>query len=386
ALAAIRVTAVAEDGRSIETALPLTVVRPMGFQYDGNRELAEYYEPVAVHGPIVGGIGSTLTYSESHTESRQRGVSMALSTSFVKEQGQVDSETLTQGVSQSSSQSTTNSVGQSHSETENSSESFGTAYNSSESSSVDFSTSEGANWGWKTAKTDSEDEYSTKLNELSGSLSTGVSGSTTAEGSVPGFAKVSGTVGGSVDTKIGVATGTTTGEKTSKTNSNGNHMTDSSSEENAFGSVTTDGQSQSFQDTYGLSSQSEINSNTAQTEGTSESVSFSMGSAVSVSEKVTKGETETWEETFVSTSSDTTLLSYSTKVPRGRCAVVYRQTVRHVRTAQIYTYDLCGVRSLAGEATFNEWSWSPNVAVGSDCDSELPPSTQPTAACFMACE
>ncbi len=66
--------------------------------------------------------------------------------------------------------------------------------------------------------------------------------------------------------------------------------------------------------------------------------------------------------------------------------MVYRQTVRWVQTAQIYTYDLCGIRSLAGETVFNDWTWSPNIAIGDDCDTAPPESTLPKAACFLACE
>jgi hypothetical protein len=52
----------------------------------------------------------------------------------------------------------------------------------------------------------------------------------------------------------------------------------------------------------------------------------------------------------------------------------------------MYAYDLCGVRSTLGELTFNEWSWSPNIAIGDDCEASLPPSTQPKAQCFQACD
>ena len=68
-----------------------------------------------------------------------------------------------------------------------------------------------------------------------------------------------------------------------------------------------------------------------------------------------------------------------------RCAVIYRQTVRHVRTANLYAYDLCGVRSHLGELYFNEWSWSPNIVIGDDCDEEIPDSTLPSANCYRAC-
>lgn len=386
AIAAIRVTATDADGNAYHTALPLTVVRPLGFHYDGNYQLAEYYPPVPVHGPVVGSIKSTLSYSESHSESRQQGVSMVVSSSWTASQGKVNTESWSEGVSNTASHTSTNVVGQSHSESESASETFGTSYGSSESNSLDYSTKQGSNWGWNATSGQSEEEYNTKMGEIFGSTSAEVSASVTGEGSVPGFAKVSGTAGTKVGAEIGAKTGTTTGEKVATSEEFGNHMYESDEESTAFGSVTTDTQSQSVGGSYGLSSQSTINSSTSESNANSESTTYQMGGSGSLSENVSKGSQESWSETWVSTTQDTTLLSYSTAVPRGRCAVVYRQTVRWVRQAQLYSYDLCGVRSLVGELTFNEWSWSPNISIGSNCDQDPPPSTQPKAACFVACE
>ncbi len=304
-IAAISVTAVDAENNTYHTALPLTVVRPMGFHYDGNKELAEYYPPEVVNGPIPGAIGSSVTYAESHSETRQRGVSFSMSNTFVATQGEVDTETLTEGISTTNTQSSTNSIGQSHSETENSSETYGTTYNSSESNSVDFSTKEGANWGWNTTEDSSSEEYSSKLNELSAGVNTEISSSVTGEGSVPGFAKVSGTVGTKFGAEVGAKTGNTTGEKTQTGESHGNHMYNSTEESKAYGSVTTDGKSETLSGTYGLSKQSTINESKSETEATSESTSFAMGKAKSVSEQVSQGETQSWSETFVNTSQDT---------------------------------------------------------------------------------
>ncbi len=385
-IAAIRVTAIDENNNAYYTALPLSVVRPLGFNYDGNRELAEYYEPVAVNGPIVGGIGSELSYSESESESRQQGVSMTVTTSTVNSQGKVNSESFSEGVTASETTSKSNSQGQSHTETTSSSESYGTTYNSSESNSSEISTKDGANWGWNTVSGTTEEDYNTKMGEVFGSVNTEVSASVTGEGGVPGIGKVSGTVGSKVGAEVGAKTGNTVGEKTATKNESGNHMYESSEKGTAFGSTTTDGKSESVSGTYGLSNQSTINSNTTESEAKTNSVSFEMGKTASVSEEVQEGKAEAWTESWVNTTTNTTLVNYKAKVPRGRCAVIYRQTIRHVRTAQMYNYDLCGVRSLLGEMTFNEWSWAPNIAVGNDCERELPPSTQPEAACFLACE
>lgn len=384
--AAIRVTAVDANNNTYFTALPLSIVRPMGFNYDGNRELAEYYEPVAVHGPIVGGIGTVVSYAESHTEARQQGVSVTISKTWSQSQGKVATENWTKGVSTANTKSTTNSEGVAHTESETSSETYGTTHQSSNSTSADFSSSKGSDWGWNTTTGLTEEEYKTKMGEVFGSASASVNTSVTGEGSVPGFAKVSGTVGTTFGVEAGAKVGTTNGEKVSTKTDQGEHAYQSEGETSAYGSTTMDSTSESLSGTYALGSQSTINSSTAQTDAQTNSTTFEMGGSGSITENVTEGSAESWEETWVNTSSDTTLLNFSGKVPRNRCAVVYRQTVRYVRRAQVYSYDLCGVRTLVGETVFNEWTWSPNIAIGDDCEKSLPPSSQPKAACFLACE
>lgn len=385
-LAAIRVTGVDSNGNAYYAALPLSVVRPMAFNYDGRRELAEYYEPIAVNGPITGAIGSELTYSETHAEQRQRGVSLSMSNSFVKTQSSSNSENWSEGVSSTETNSVSNSVGQSHSESSNSNETYGVQYNKSEANSQDFSSSKGTNWGWQKNSETSEEEFKTKTGEVFGSVNSEVSASASAEGSIPGFAKVSGTVGTKFGAEVGAKSGNQEGVKEGSSQSYGNNMNESSNEQTAFGSVTVDGQSQSMGGSFGLAKQDSINSTTQESEAKSNSVTFNLGGAETVTDGVSEGKQKTWGETWVNTESDSTLVAYKSKVPNGRCAAVYRQTVRYVRRAQLYSYDLCGVRSLAGEAVFNEWSWSPNIAIGNDCSDGLPPSTLPKATCFLACE
>ena len=72
-ISSIRITAIGPNNEALYTALPLSVVRPIQFFYDGNRVLAERYEPVPVYGPVIGSIGTTLVYSETESESRQNG-------------------------------------------------------------------------------------------------------------------------------------------------------------------------------------------------------------------------------------------------------------------------------------------------------------------------
>jgi len=386
AYAGIRITAVDVNDNSYHTALPLQVVRPLAFHYDGNHQLAEYYEPVVVHPPIVGGIGTSVTYSETHSESRQNAVSVNISNSWSKSKALTQSSNWSEGVGLSESVSSTNAVGISHSESESASETYGASYSSSESNNVNVSSTSGSNWGWNATEGVSGEVFQQQMNELYGEASAEFSTTVSGEGSIPGFAKVGGSVGTKVGVKGGAKTGQTEGAKEGWKSDFGTHMYGSESETLAFGSTTTDTVSENVSGTYGLQFQNTINQQVSETQATALSTTYNMGGAVGLSDGVTEGGQESWTESWVSSSTDTNLLSYSSKVPNGRCAVIYRQTVRYVRKAQLYSYDLCGIRSLAGEMHFNEWLWAPNIVIGDDCDSEMPASTQPSAQCFHACD
>lgn len=387
-ISSIRITAVGPNNEQMFTALPLSVVRPIQFNYDGNRILAERYEPVPVYGPVIGSIGTTLTYAETASESRQNGVSVTVNKSFSQSKGLSNSQNWSEGVSQGTTLSTSNSTGVSHSESENTSESYGVSYNSSTSNSTNVSTSNGTNWGWNSNQGESQEESKTNTEDLYGELSASTTVGVSGEGSVPGFAKVGGKVDTMVGAKAGAKSGEAVGEKTGTTNSFGEHLYESENESTAFGSATTDSKGESVSGSYALGTQSSINSTTSESEATSESVTFQMGGSAGLSENVTEGSSESWSETWVDTQTNTTLLSYSSKIPNGKCAYVFRQTVRYAKAAQLYSYDLCGVRSVLGETVFNEWSWNPNITITEkdQCDAGVPPADMAPAECFFACD
>jgi hypothetical protein len=389
---AIRVTAVEVGGgengedKAYHTALPFSVVRSMHYYYDGNRVLAEYYEPEVVHPPIVGGIATSVTYSETHAESRQNAVTVSVSNSWTKSQNKLQTSNWNEGVATSSNQSSTNSVGIAHSEGENSSETYGTSYGTAQGTSSSFSSSSGSNWGWNAVEGTSQEEFDQELVGINGSVSGSVTTTVSGEGSIPGLAKVGGSVGTTVGAEVGAKKDNTVGHREGSKSEHGTHMYESDDETTGYGSTTTDTASKNMSGTYGLQKQSTINQTTSETAGSSESVTYNLGGSIGMNEGVTEGSTESWSETWVTSTTDTKLLSYSSKVPKNRCAVIYRQTVRYVRQAQVYSYDLCGVRSLVGEAVFNEWLWSPNIVTGIHCEQKMPESTQPPAHCYLACE
>lgn len=382
----VQVTAVGANGEVVETVLPLDVVRPLQFYYDGNRALAEYYEPVVVNGPIVGGIGSVLTYSESHSESRQQGVSMTVTRSAATSRGTTSTDSWNESLGVSETLSSTDQSSTSTSETTNQQQNYGESWNQSASTQVGLSSTDGTSWGWSLVQGVSQDQYQENVNSMGSATSGLVTTEVGGEASIPALGGVSGKVGSESGVTNEVGSAVTAGARAGSRTDRGSSASANESETRSYGSTTTDGRSQSIGGTWGVSDQSTIARSTSQTEASTESLVYQTGGSEALTEGYTEGVAEAWGQTWQSTSTDTTLLSFSGKVPNGRCAVVYRQTVRHVRTAWVWEHDLCGVRSEVGELFFNEWSWSPNIAIGDDCEGALPPSTQPAAACFVACD
>jgi hypothetical protein len=381
----IRIVARDDAGNSAETVLPVDVVRPLQFAYDGNRELAEYYEPVIVNGPIVGGIGTVVTYAESQTESRQRAVSMSVTRTAATSRGAASTDTWNDSYGVTETVSTANQTSASTSETTTANETYGDTWTQSDATQVGTSSTDGTTWGWNLVEGIEQEQYQERLDSLSRGASTSVNAEVGASGSIPGFASVSGKVGTEVGVDVKVGAEILDGERVGSSTDRGTSAGGSLSDTQTFGSTTTDARSQSAGGSWGLARQDAITTTTTESSATADSTVFQLGGSETVTEGYTEGVAEAWSETWQSTSTDTTLLSFSGKIPNGRCAVVYRQTVRHVRTAYLYQYDRCGVRDVVGEFFFNEWSWSPNIAIGDDCATSVPASTQPAAACFYAC-
>jgi hypothetical protein len=150
-------------------------------------------------------------------------------------------------------------------------------------------------------------------------------------------------------------------------------------------STTNESSSETISNTWGVGKQSSISKSSSESESNSNSMTVSTGT--SNSSNVSIGDSESWGNTWSDSSSSTTALGFSASLPAGRCAMIYRQTERFTRTAQVFSYDMCGVRSTVGEMTFNEWSWAPNIAIGDDCSGgSVPTSTLPTAQCFSSCQ
>jgi len=386
--AAIRVAATVKgaSGDFVETALPLSVHRALEFHMDQSTAVpAQYYQPQAMTGCIPGSIGSQVSYEESYTEERQNSVSVGVAKQWSSSHGTQQSTDWSEGVEETTSVSNESTQTWNHSEAETASESYGVDYQHSDSQSAAFSTSDGETWGWSYNEGTTNEEMQQKTGEIYGEVSGSITTQVGAEGSVPGFAKVSGSVSTEVGAMVGAKTGNTVGQTTGQHSDYGSSMESSSTSGEEYGSTTTDSVGESVDKSYALTSQDDVGGATSKTEASSSSKVYNFGGSTSVDDVVSVGDTETWDETWSSSTSHTTVVGTTNRIPVGKYGVYYRQTTRLVRKGQLYSHDLCGVRELMGELQFNEWTWAAGLAIGDECGgSTMPqPTTFPAAECVV---
>ena len=379
-IAGVRVVAYDKEGRYVETALPISVHRPIEVKYDGSYELAERYEPVPVSGCIPGSVGNQVSYSEMTVETRTQSVSMTVSNNWTSSTGRTVSQNVSEGIAVGESRS--RSMTSSSSERESLSEGFGESYTASESNNVNFSSTDGESWSWNLSEGQSQDEYESRARsvygEASGSVGVGVSG----EGSVPGFAKVSGSVETTVGVTAGTSRGNTEGTRQSTSTNRGYSMSGSSSESRGFGSSLGESRSTNLSGTYALGRTSSNSDTMGMTMNNTRTWDFSEGT--SVNEVASTGNSEAITNSTVTSESKGISQSFSGYIPRGRYGIFYRQTTRWVRRAEVVSYDLCGIASHMGELQFNEWDWAPDLAIGENCEVQPPPSNLPSARCLIS--
>jgi len=385
--ATIRINATVEgsDGDFVETALPISVHRPMEFRMaEAISRVAQYYEPVPVSGCIPGTLGSTVTFAKTKTESRQNAVTVSLSKSWTQSHSESQQDIWSEGISETNTVSTAVGESWSHSESETASDSYGVAYNHSDSQSAAYSSTDGEGWGSTYGEGTNQAEMQQQMGEVFGQASVATNVEVSAEGSIPGLAKVGGKVGTTVGATVGAKTGESVGQTVGTTTNKGSSMDGSHSETEGYGSTTTDSAGETMSSSYALTAQDQVGGQTTQSEANSNSKVYTVGGTGGVTEGMSVGEQETWAETWTSTESDSTLMSYTGKIPMSRYGVLYRQTVRFVRTAQVYSYDLCGVKSVMGNLSFSEFVWSPALALADECGgSALPASELPPAECVI---
>ena len=379
-VSAVRILAYDDDGNAVETALPISVHRPIEVVYGGSYELAEFYEPVPVSGCTPGSVNTVVEYSESETEMRQQSVSVTVSNKWSRQEGRSLSQSVHEGISTGESRS--QSLGGSEWEGETAERSMGVTYSQNESTQIGYASSDGENWSWNMSEGETDEEYESRMNMVfgEGSLSTTVGAS--GSGSVPGFAKVTGSVETSVGVTAGASTAGTRGSRSARTTNRGWGMSGSRNESRSFGSTTSEGQSQSISGSFALTRSRQRSFNDTETRSMGRTWDVTQGQVDDQS--VTEGISESEESTWVSSESVTVSQGLTATIPRSRAGQFYRQTTRWVRRAEVRAFDQCGLATHMGELQFNEWTWAVDLAIGEACVATPVPSQLPKARCIIS--
>ena len=375
----IKVIAYDADGLSTETALPLTVHRPLEIVYDGKRLVAERFDPMPVSGCIPGSISTRVSYSETKSEYRQKTVSVTVNQNWLRSSGQSLNRSWREGVSEGQTSSRT--LGSSLSEEEFISESMNVKYNQSEKNNINFSESDGESWAWNMRESESNTEYADRMSDIYGSGSWKNTVSASAEGSVPFLAKASGKVTTSTGVKAGGRSGDSMGMATSTRQERGYSSSGSSNESRSFGSATTEGRGQSINNSYALSSRS--SRSLSDNESLSSNRTWNLSESESSNQVISESESVAQNLTLSGSNQDSITQSFSGFIPRGKFGIFYRQTTRWIRSAEVRTYNQCGIAQHVGELQFNEFTWAPDLAVASTCDDRPPPANLPEKACIL---
>ena len=167
-----------------------------------------------------------------------------------------------------------------------------------------------------------------------------------------------------------------------RTNTERGHTTSGSSNESrSFGSATSESRGQSINNGYALSSNSSKSLNDS--ESLSSNRTWNLSESESTSEVVSESESVAQNLTVSSSNSDTITQSFSGFIPRSKYGIFYRQTTRWVRSAEVRTYNQCGIAQHVGELQFNEFTWAPDLAVAASCEDRAPPANLPEKACII---
>ena len=133
---------------------------------------------------------------------------------------------------------------------------------------------------------------------------------------------------------------------------------------------------------------------------TSRSIYGSSTRGYSVARDYSNTDTESWAYTrtkghevseggmdfWTTSSADSTIMQFQGNILPAEYGVFYRQTTRLAVRGMIVAYDLCGLPAVVGDATFNDFIWSVDLAQGDECPP-FPESDLPDARCFQSpCE
>ena len=219
------------------------------------------------------------------------------------------------------------------------------------------------------------------MSSLYGSGSWSSTVTATAEGSLPFLAKASGKVSTKGGVKVGGETGETEGNAFESNTQRGYTTSGSTNEGSSFGSVTSESQGQSLNNSYALGRVSTATA--SENESLSSNRTWNLSGNESSNEVVSTSEQLAQTLTVSSSTNESTTQSFAGFIPNEKFGIFYRQTTRWVRRAEVRAYNLCGLSRHVGELVFNEYTWAPDLAVSTSCEDQPPAPNLPEAGCFI---
>jgi len=373
------------SGEFVETVLPMSVHRPLGVGVDdGGWHVAQHYEPVLVSGCVSStSAAPPFHYTEAQSESRQNAVSITIG--LTEQSAKVldlDPNSWLPGITLADSVVCSGCTGPVCAEGANAPGLYGLSYTLADAHVPWLSTTDGQDWSFTWNEGTTKQEFQDRLAEVHGMSAESPAPLIDGALSIPLLAKTSGKVSTSLSAIVGSKR-----QKAWEMEGGCRHC-GASSESNSveglvFGGVTFDSWTDSLQSSYVLTPPVKVGAALAEHEVSDDSVVYDFGGG-NVKHVVTVGDEDAWTQTWTATS-EYTVNAGTGLFPAGKSAAWYRQTSRVIKKARIYSYNLCGVRELAGEMTFQEWQWNAAMKLMDSCseDDLSPPDTLPPPECII---
>ncbi len=315
-----------DAGHTVTSGFGMTAHKPLEVFYDGRFELSQIYAPTPVSSCMPGGQqGRTVNYTEAQTETRQRQLSLTISSSWLKSDennwSTSDGTTVTQSKTQTNGFSRLHGTSNTFSFEKSHSDSKGVSFNWSDAKTHSSGWTGGGNAGVSFKPFGVGAELGAKGEYRNDNSSTQTNGGGSSSGSTDGWTQ--GTSNGTVDqTTIDSSTATTDSSAVTKTNTKGG----SNKQENGGGRAA--------------------------------------------------------ENTWTVSSSQTIERGFTASVIANTYGVFYRQMARYTQRAFVLEYNKCGEGELLGDLTMQDYIWAPDLALSPQCPP-LPESNFPKPQCYL---
>lgn len=375
------IEAIAVDGSVHSLTYPFVVRRPLEVYFDEPWELGEVYPASPVSGCIPGGPGGvTVTYSESHSETRTRSTEHTVTSGWEQRYGEEHeaswSRADTRGESQTAGRTVTVSDATTRGGSVVDTDLFSATQSRARTHRVDFSrtATDEYEWGvhgergwssgvegWAESRMESGSEGSIGIGIEGFSLGLG---SSSSEGFVTGERRTEGTSG-----SVGWNSGASHSSGTEA--SRGSDASASASATESRSRAT--GRHWERTQTY---SEANSFSRTQMWESTE-----TYGEAVRRSQSLAESLGTSDTEIYTLSTTDAESLETQATVWAGHVGMWYRQASRLVRRGTVVAYDLCGNGDAVGRVELDDWAWAPDLAIAETCP---PPSNFGDAECFVS--